>query len=34
MKMHSKGNVFAVRFVLAHGKGNGQANGGNVPIVR
>jgi hypothetical protein len=27
---HDKGNVFAVRLVLAHGKGNKQANGGNV----
>jgi hypothetical protein len=27
---HDKGNVFAVRLVLAHGKGNKQANGGNI----
>jgi hypothetical protein len=27
---HDKGNVFAVRLVLAHGKGNEQVNGANV----
>jgi hypothetical protein len=27
---HGKGNIFAVRLVLAHGKDNEQGHGGNV----